>query len=39
MLLYGGSLLPNRASAIQGWKSFIETIPTTTGNSIARASN
>jgi hypothetical protein len=39
MLLYGGSLLPNRASAIQGWKSFIETIPTTTGTSIGRPSN
>ena len=27
-LWYGGSLLPNRSSAIQGWKSLIETIPT-----------
>jgi hypothetical protein len=27
-LLYGGSLLPNRTSALQGWKSLIETIPT-----------
>jgi hypothetical protein len=27
-LYYGGSLLPNRPSAIQGWKSLIETIPT-----------
>jgi hypothetical protein len=27
-LLYGGSLLPNRPSAIQGWKSLIETVPT-----------
>ena len=26
-LWYGGSLLPNRTSAIQGWKSLIETIP------------
>jgi hypothetical protein len=28
-LWYGGSLLPNRPSALQGWKSLIETIPTT----------
>lgn len=27
-LWYGGSLLPNRSAAIQGWKSLIETIPT-----------
>jgi hypothetical protein len=27
-LWYGGSLLPNRSSALQGWKSLIETIPT-----------
>jgi hypothetical protein len=27
-LLYGGSLLPNRPAAVQGWKSLIETIPT-----------
>jgi hypothetical protein len=27
-LWYGGSLLPNRSSAIQGWKSMIETLPT-----------
>jgi hypothetical protein len=33
-LLYGGSLLPNRSSAIQGWKSLIETIPTTVPASI-----
>ncbi len=26
-LWYGGSLLPNRTSALQGWKSLIETIP------------
>jgi hypothetical protein len=26
-LWYGGSLLPNRSSAIQGWKSMIETLP------------
>jgi hypothetical protein len=26
-LWYGGSLLPNRSSAIQGWKSLIDTIP------------
>ena len=26
-LYYGGSLLPNRSSAIQGWRSLIETIP------------
>lgn len=26
-LWYGGSLLPNRSTAIQGWKSLIETIP------------
>lgn len=26
-LWYGGSLLPNRTSAIQGWKALIETIP------------
>jgi hypothetical protein len=26
-LWYGGSLLPNRTSAIQGWKTLIETIP------------
>lgn len=28
-LWYGGSLLPNRPSALQGWKSLIETVPTT----------
>lgn len=28
MLQYGGSLLPNRPAALQGWKSLIETIPT-----------
>jgi hypothetical protein len=28
LLLYGGSLVQNRLSAVQGWKSFIETIPT-----------
>jgi AmiR/NasT family two-component response regulator len=34
-LWYGGSLLPNRASALQGWKSLIETVPTvSTGASI-----
>lgn len=27
-LWYGGSLLPNRSAAIQGWKSLIETVPT-----------
>jgi hypothetical protein len=27
-LWYGGSLLPNRSAALQGWKSLIETIPT-----------
>jgi hypothetical protein len=27
-LWYGGSLLPNRPSALQGWKSLIETVPT-----------
>jgi len=27
-LWYGGSLLPNRATALQGWKSLIETVPT-----------
>jgi hypothetical protein len=27
-LWYGGSLLPNRSAAIQGWKALIETIPT-----------
>jgi hypothetical protein len=26
-LWYGGSLLPNRTSALQGWKSLIETVP------------
>ena len=26
-LWYGGSLLPNRSAALQGWKSLIETIP------------
>ena len=26
-LWYGGSLLPNRSTAIQGWKSLIETMP------------
>jgi len=26
-LWYGGSLLPNRSTAIQGWKSLIDTIP------------
>ena len=26
-LWYGGSLLPNRSSALQGWKSLIDTIP------------
>jgi len=26
-LWYGGSLLPNRTAAIQGWKALIETIP------------
>jgi len=28
-LWYGGSLLPNRANALQGWKSLIDTLPTT----------
>ena len=27
-LWYGGSLLPNRPAAVQGWKSLLETIPT-----------
>jgi hypothetical protein len=27
-LVYGASLLPNRPVALQGWRSFIETIPT-----------
>jgi hypothetical protein len=35
MLLYGGSLLPNRASALQGWKTLIETIPTVGASSTA----
>ena len=30
-LYYGGSLLPNRSSAIQGWRSLIETIPGAVG--------
>jgi hypothetical protein len=36
-LWYGGSLLPNSAGAVQGWKSLLETVASTTPVSITQA--